>query len=160
MKRLLILSVAIVLLAPAGLAFGERWDPMQRNQTAAGWASLSPEQKEKLQALQRRFLQELAPLRGSLYARHLELKALWSDPQASPASLEAKEREAFDILRQIQEKALQYRLEARSLLREDQIGQLQGGFRLFRGPGMRGGRGSWRERRGGPGWSHRGELDE
>jgi hypothetical protein len=94
----------------------------------------------------------LAPLQGSLYARHLELKALWSDPEATPASLEAKEREAFEIFRQIQEKGLKYRLEARSLLSPDQIAQFQGGLWLFRGPRMGPGQGFWMDRRGGPPW--------
>jgi len=102
----------------------------------------------------------LAPLQGSLYARHLELKALWPDPKASLASLEAKEREAFDLLRQIQEKALKYRLEARSLLHADQLAQFQGGFWLFRSPGVGGDRRHWRERRRGRGWDYEGSWHD
>jgi len=160
MKRLLILGLAIALILFAGLAFGERCPPLRGGRGAAALASLSAEQKEKLHALHRKFTEEVAPLQGSLIARHLELKALWSDPKASPASLEAKEREAFDILRQIQEKALKYRLEARSLLNADQLAQFQGGFWLFQGPGMRGAARSRMERGRGRGWGCWGDFDE
>jgi len=160
MKRILILALAVALITPTGASFAERFSPMQGGRCSASWSSLSMAQKEKLQTLQRRFLEEVAPIQGSFYARHLELKALWSDPKATPAALEAKEREAFDLLRQIQEKALRYRLEARSLLGPDQISQFHGGFWLFRGPGMGGGRGSWMGWRGGAGWGCWGSPDE
>ena len=163
MKRILFLGLAMAFMIPSSLALGQGAVRMQQDQSSALWASLSSAQKERLQALHRRFLTEVAPLQGSLIARHLELKALWSDPKATPAALEAKEQEALDLLRQIQEKAVRHRLEARSFLSPDQIVQFHGGFWLFRGRGRGGlgeGRGGWAGRRGGSDWGHWGNPNE
>ena len=163
MKRILFLSIAMAFVIPASLALGQGMSRTREDRSAALWASLSSTQKERLQALHRRFLTEVAPLQGSLVACHLELKALWSDPKATPSSLEAKEQEALDLQRQIQEKAIKHRLEARSFLNPDQIAQFHGGFWLFRGPdsgGWGGGRGGRTGRGGGPSWGYGGNPNE
>ncbi|MFH0871378.1 MAG: hypothetical protein V1878_02655 [bacterium] len=155
MRHTLIFSLLIATFLLPSLAFGQDAPKMPeglgfQKPEASWWGSLSATQREGIQDLNRRFLDEAAPLLGSLFARRIELRALWSDPKASPALIEAKEREAVDLGRQIQERALKYRLQARSLLTPEQVTQFQGGFWLFRGPGM-GGPGLERERRRGPG---------
>jgi len=84
-----------------------------------------------MRELHRKFLDEAAPLLGSFLAKRIELRALWSDPKADAAAIEVKEKEAADMGLQIREKALKYRLQARSLLTPDQISSFQGGSGSF-----------------------------
>jgi Spy/CpxP family protein refolding chaperone len=159
MKRTLIATLMICSIVPATLAFAH-WMPGghdSRGPQGALWASLSPEQKEQMRELRRKFLDEAASVLGSFLAKRIELRALWSDPKADPSAIETKERQAADLLRQIREKALKYRLQARSLLTPDQISRFQGGQWLFRAPGMGGGCGPGMEERGGPGWGGPGQ---
>ena len=154
MKRILIATLMIFLIVPATLAFahGMRGGHDFRGPQGALWASLSLEQKEQMRELHRKFLDEAAPLLGSFLAKRIELRALWSDPKADAAAIEVKEKEAAQMGLQIREKALKYRLQARSLLTPDQISSFQGGQWLFHAPGMGEGYGPETEGRGGPGW--------
>jgi Spy/CpxP family protein refolding chaperone len=159
MKRILLATLMIFLIVPATFAFahGMPGDRDFKDSRGALWANLSPEQKEQLRDLNRTFLDEAAPLLGSLVAKRIELHALWSDPKADPTAIEAKEREAAELGLQIHEKALKFRLEGRSLLTPDQISRFQGGQWLFRAPGMGGDCGPGMDRKGGPrwgGWGH------
>jgi len=149
-----VLLPSLILTSPA--AFAQMAPPAGRGPNPGQGMSLTPQQRAKLETIQRRFNQEIAPLQGTLYARQLELRALWADPRTSPAVLEAKEKEALEIVRQIQEKSLRYRLEARSLLEPGQIPALQGGYWLFRGLGLGMGYGPGYGTGGGPGRRGRG----
>jgi Spy/CpxP family protein refolding chaperone len=86
------------------------------------YASLSPEQREKLQAQERKCYEDTAELRRELYRKRLELQGLWVDPKANPEKIRAKQREVSELQRRIQEKALEHRLAIRELLPEEGIG--------------------------------------
>ena len=87
------------------------------------YQSLSPEQREKLQAQEERFYQDTAELRRELYRKRLELQGLWVDPKANPEKIKAKQREVSELQRRIQEKALEHQLAIRELLPDEEIGQ-------------------------------------
>jgi Spy/CpxP family protein refolding chaperone len=151
MKRVLVASLLVLLIFPAALATGHDF---VRGPGSRGtfWASLSYRQREQIRELHRRFLAETAPLSGSFLAKRVELRALWSDPRADAAAIEANEREVADLWLQIQEKAVKYRLQARSLMTPEQISLFQGGRWLFHAPGVSEGGGPEMEGRGVPGY--------
>jgi Spy/CpxP family protein refolding chaperone len=86
------------------------------------YESLTPEQREKLQAQEQKFNQDTAELRRELYQKRLELQGLWADPKADPEKIKAKQREVSELQRRIQEKALDHQLAVRELLPEEGIG--------------------------------------
>lgn len=86
------------------------------------YASLTPEQREKLQAQEQKFYQDTGELRRELYQKRLELQGLWIDPKADPEKIKAKHREVSELQRRIQDKALEQQLAIRDLLPEEGIG--------------------------------------
>ena len=110
---------------------------------------LTPEQRTKLQELRRKFNDETAQLRETLHANRLELRSLWTNPNADSKTIMEKEKGMRDPQDQMRDKMVQMRLEARGILTPEQltqIGQGRGegpgfgrGHRM--GPGAKMGRG-------------------
>lgn len=97
------------------------------------WSSLTPDQKTKLQELRRRFNDETAQLKGAIYTKRLELRSLWTDPKADPKAILGKEKELTSLKDQLRDKAVHFKLEARSVLTPEQLAQFgsrwgMGGF--------------------------------
>ena len=94
-------------------------------QKPMGWRGplQHPEQMTKLRELQRKFNEETAQLRGGILTKKLEAQSLWTNPNADPKAITAKEKELKELQNQITEKAVQYRLEARKLLSSEQVSQ-------------------------------------
>ena len=103
---------------------------------------MTAEQRARLQELRQKFLDETNELREKIFAKRQELRALWRDSKTSEEALLQKERELRNLLEQMRDKAVEYRLEARKLLTPEQLSQ-------FGGWGMRFGFDRWhREGRG------------
>jgi Spy/CpxP family protein refolding chaperone len=103
--------------------------------------NLTPEQKTKLQALRENFRKETVFLRNDLKVKGLELKTLWTVPTPEKDKIVAKYKELNDLRTQLQMKAIDFRLEARSNLTPDQAALVgmwgpEMGHRGHRGPGM------------------------
>lgn len=99
-------------------------------------ASLTEEQRTQLQDMRKKFHDETAQLRESVFAKRQELRSLWSDPQAETSTIMNKEKELRDLQDQMQDKALQLKLEARKILTPEQLSEFGG-----RGMGPGSGRG-------------------
>ena len=85
---------------------------------------LDQKQKAGLRELHRKFKGETAQLVGELVTKRIELRALWSDPKADSAAILAKEKELRELQNQMRDKIVQYKLEARKLLKLEQIEKL------------------------------------
>ena len=107
------------------------------------WGSglnLTPEQNQKMQALQESFLKQTLPLRNEMQVKQLELRTLWAQTNLDQAKILAKQKEINALREQVQEKATQNRLEMRKILTPEQQAQLGTyGPGFGRGYGMRGG---------------------
>jgi Spy/CpxP family protein refolding chaperone len=95
---------------------------------------LDPQQKASLYELHRKFKGETAQLTGELVTKRQELQLLWTDPKADPEAILAKEGELRDLQNQMRDKVVHYRLEARKLLKPEQIEKLE--FMGGMGPGF------------------------
>lgn len=124
--------VAVALVVAVGLTGGWAfaharwggWGHMYPGHMYEGDAwNLSPEQRQKIEAENQRYYQESAKLRAELYQKRLELEALLVDPKADPETIKAKQREIFEVERQLREKALDYRLALRDLFPEGYMGR-------------------------------------
>jgi Spy/CpxP family protein refolding chaperone len=107
------------------------------------WSSLTPEQQTKLQELRQKFNDETAQLRGTMLTKRLELQSLWRNPKADSKAILEKEKEFRSLQNQMKDKAVQLKLEARTILTPEQLSQFGPGLGMGRGFGgghMMGGR--------------------
>ncbi len=136
-KKILALSLAGVMLLGLTYAYaqGPGFGPGHRHEGRPEvWSSLTPEQKTRLQELQRKFTEDTAQLRGSLLTKRLELQSLWRNPKADEKAIQEKEKELRDLQNQMMDRMVQHRLEARKLLTPEQIAS--SGPRCGMGPGF------------------------
>jgi Spy/CpxP family protein refolding chaperone len=117
-----------------GRGFGKRGDCAG----PCGDSSLSAEQKGELQQLRKKFFDETASLRETIRSTRFELRTLWTDAKANPEAIQAKEKELRELQNQMKDKMVQFRLEARNHLTDEQLSQFGacGGGRGGRGPGL------------------------
>jgi periplasmic protein CpxP/Spy len=139
-KTVIALGLAVVLLLgityvyAGGPGFGPGNGP--RN-CAGGWgaSNLTSEQQTKMQEVRQKHYNEVAPLRDKMFSLRQELRTLWSDPKADSKAIEGKTKEMNALRDQMQDKMVQFRLDARNLLTPDQIQALGTGCGQGCGPG-------------------------
>ena len=115
-----------------GGAHGHAWE-------GRGALNLTPDQKTKLQDLRRKFREDNAQLIGSIVAKRIELRSLWTDPKADPNNILQKEKDLRGLQDQMKDKMVQMKLEARKFLTPEQISNWTPGWGMGRGR-MMGGR--------------------
>jgi zinc resistance-associated protein len=145
MKRMIVAVLVVALVGTAGLALAQGWGrgpgygpayPPNYGPRGAWGAglNLTPEQVQKMQALQDKFFKETLPLRNELQAKVLELRTLWAQASPDQTKIMAKQKEINALREQLQEKGTQFRLEARNILTPEQQAQL-GSYGPGFGPG-------------------------
>ena len=175
MRKLMIAIFAVALLATSGLAMAQGWGggpgwgrgygpcgpgygpcgPGYGPGASGPGLNLTPEQTQKMQALQESFFKETVSLRNELMSKKFESRSLWAQTNPDQEKILAKQREINALKAQFQEKATKHRLDARNILTPEQQAQFRGfgGYGSGFGPGcgMRGGFGPGRGMMGGPG---------
>jgi Spy/CpxP family protein refolding chaperone len=96
---------------------------------------LTPEQQTKFQELRQKFNDETAQLRGTMLTKRLELQSLWRNPKADSKAILEKEKEFRTLQNQMKDKAVQLKLEARTILTPEQMSQFGPGRGMGRGFG-------------------------
>ena len=143
-KTLIALGLAAVVLVGAsyvlaGPGFGPGNGP--RNCPGFGGANLTMEQQTQLTDLHQKHYTEMAPLREKMFALRQDIRSLWADPKSDPTVIQGKEKELTVLRDQMREKAVEFKLEARSSLTPDEISNIGAGCRKGGWGGGRGGRG-------------------
>ncbi len=126
MKRIILaLGLAGVLLLFGGRVYAQHPDHkgMHSHESMASEEghSVTPEQAAKFRDMRRTFIGENAQLIGSIVAKKLELRSLWTDPKADPKAILDKENELRALQDQMRDKVVQAMLEARKDLTPEQI---------------------------------------
>lgn len=148
MKKTNIITVAMVIVLSASLAFagpaGRGMGPGPgMSPYAASNLELTPEQSQKLTALQEAYLKDITPLRNRLFSKKAEMRLLWSSQTPDREKITAKQKEVSELERQIQEKAIKYQIESRNILTPEQRAKAANfGYGRGFGPGWRMG-GRW-----------------
>lgn len=102
--------------------------------------NLTQEQQDKLKELRDTFRKETVFLRNNIKVKRMELQTLWTVPQPEKDKILAKQKELMDLVVQLQMKAVDFRLTARSYLSPEQAAQA-GILASMKGPrSHRGGR--------------------
>ena len=125
-KKFVILGLVAVMLLGVTYAYsqGPGFGPGHRHgegRCHEVWSSLTPEQKTMFQELRRKFNEETAQLRDSMFTKRLELQSLWVNPEAAEKAIMDKEKELRDLHNQWKDKMIQKRLDVRKLLTPEQI---------------------------------------
>jgi Spy/CpxP family protein refolding chaperone len=88
-----------------------------------GESSLTPEQKSQLDESRKKFFDETATLRDTMRSKRLELRSLWTDPTADPKVIQEKESELRELSNQMRDKMVEFKLESRNFLTDEQIAE-------------------------------------
>jgi Spy/CpxP family protein refolding chaperone len=142
MKRMVVvlgLAVAVTLMAATVFAWGP--GPGMRRGSGPGCdvaaaPNLSAEQAAKIQKIQSDRYAEAATVRSEMYAKKIELQALFREPVLDQAKIASKQGEIVALQAQMQEKGLAARTAVAEILTPEQRAQLPA-----YGPGSGGGRG-------------------
>lgn len=105
---LMSLVLALALMASAALAgpWGGRFygvGPMVPN--------LTPEQSQKILALQQAHFEKITPIQQELYSKKLELRRLWLEQNPDQARINALQKEIFDLVDKLQQESTKLRTE-------------------------------------------------
>jgi zinc resistance-associated protein len=139
-KKVVLLGLVAVMVLGVAYAFaqGPGQGPGPGHRPGWGhekWSSLTPEQQTKLQELRQKFNDETAQLRGTMLTKRLELQSLWRNPKADSKAILEKEKEFRSLQNQMKDKAVQLKLEARTILTPEQLSQFGPGLGMGRGFG-------------------------
>jgi len=158
MKKISVIAAFLIVVASATLVMagprgkGNRGGEGLREAPAAlASLNLTAEQSEKIRALRESLLKEVTPIRAQVLSKRTEMRLLWIQTKLDPDKIKATQREARDLMGQMQEKRTDFRLAFRNILTPEQTSNL-----LAQGIGSRmghrwGDRGKDRGLGGGPG---------
>jgi len=83
--------------------------------------NLSQEQAKELELLQQVYFRETQLLRAQLFSKRLELREILTNPNVKIESIRSKSSEINEIQSRFEEKALEYLIKVRSLLKPEQL---------------------------------------
>ena len=83
-----------------------------------GNEALTPDQRTQLDQLDKKFYEDTANLRKDLWDKSYELNTILNTENPDPAKVNALNKEINDLRAKLQEKSLNYRLEARKIVPE------------------------------------------
>lgn len=102
-------------------------------------AAVDPEERAKLEELDRKFYDETADLRGKIWSKRGEFRALMNSSDPDVAKAKALQKELNELRNQMAEKQLEHELEVRKVAPESGYTSGYGrGSGPGKGPGMRG----------------------
>jgi len=73
--------------------------------------NLTPEQSQKILALQQAHLEKITPIQQELYSKKLELRRLWLEQNPDQAKINALQKEIFDLVDKLQQESTKLRAE-------------------------------------------------
>jgi len=151
MKRLgtvLGITLLVAALAVPVFAWGPGWgrghhmmgywdrDPGYSGQYDRGYGDLNEEQTNKLDQLDRKFYSETADLGDKIWSKSAELDTLLNSADPDLEKARALQKEINDLRAKLDEKRLNYELEARKVNPDTQFGRGYGRHMWGQGPGM------------------------
>ena len=149
MRKKTIIGVGLVLAVALMTTVAFAWGPGRGMGWGPGYGypaipNLTAEQSSKIQALQKAYLDETAPLQQDLLKKKTELRSLWLSPKPDQAKITALQKEILNLESKIAEKGTNLRLEIRKILTPEQQAQLSiYGPGMGRGMGKMGRMGRW-----------------
>jgi len=98
-------------------------------QDRGGYPAVAPEQQQKLNSLDQKFVNDTSATRNNIWNKQNEMTALLNGENPDPAKLRTLQKEISGLKAQMAEKRLAYRLETRKVAPEGTYGGGYGGGR-------------------------------
>jgi len=130
MKKLMtivgIASLGALLVVPA-MVWAQGWGPGHMRgfwgrgsgyRPNGNYAQVTPEQNEKLADLNRKFFDDTQELRSQLWSKRTELSAALSQANPDTAKVDELQKQISDLRSQLDQKRINYQLEARKIAPE------------------------------------------
>lgn len=109
-KKIVMMSLVLAVVLVASMALADPWGgrfygmgPMVPN--------LTPDQSQKVLALQQAHLEKITPIQQDLFAKKMELRSLWLSQNPDQARINALQKEIFDLVDQLQQESTKLRAE-------------------------------------------------
>ncbi len=127
----------LALALSLGLAASVWAQPMGKGMgQGPGMMNLTPEQAGKIFDLKEKMHADTAGLRKQMMVKHAELAALWKTEKPDQTAIQAKQKELNALRDQMQEKMTAFRLEAKKIAPDCDMGMGMGmGMGCCMGPG-------------------------
>ena len=87
-----------------------------------GYGNLTPEQRNKLDALERKFYDETADLRNQIWTKSRELDSILNSSHPDLEKAKVVQEEISRLRVKLDEEALSYEIENRKILSDDRLG--------------------------------------
>ena len=121
------LLLALALALSLGLGASVWAQPMGKGMGhGPGMMNLTPEQAGKIFDLKEKMHTDTAGLRKQMMVKHAELAALWKAEKPDQAAIQAKQKELNALRDQMQEKMTAFRLEAKKIAPQCDMGMGMG----------------------------------
>ena len=149
MRKKTVIGVGLVLAVALMTTVAFAWGPGLGMGWGPGYGypaipNLTAEQSSKIQALQKAYLDETAPLQQDLLKKKTELRSLWLSPNPDQAKITTLQKDILNLQSKITEKGTNLRLEIRKILTPEQQAQLSVyGLGMGRGMGKMARMGRW-----------------
>jgi Spy/CpxP family protein refolding chaperone len=107
-KTIVMMSLVLAVALMASMALAGPWGgrfygagPMVPN--------LTPEQSQKVLALQQAHLEKITPIQQELFSKKTELRTLWLSQNPDQAKINALQKEIFDLVDKLQQESTKLR---------------------------------------------------
>ena len=109
-KKIVLMSLVLALALMASVSFAGPWGgrfygmgPVVPN--------LTPEQSQKVLALQQAHFEKITPIQQELWSKKMELRGLWLTQNPDQAKVSVLQKEVFDLIDQMQQESSKLRAE-------------------------------------------------
>ena len=127
MKKVILVSIVAAFALVGSMGAVQAWGPGREpgfgcpSGRRADLLQPSPEQLSQWQEMRGKSLREMTPLWSQLVAKHLELKAVMTQPDADLEAIKSKQKKVMVLPSQIREKTMAHPLEFRQTPSTEQI---------------------------------------
>ncbi|BBD08934.1 zinc resistance-associated protein [Desulfovibrio ferrophilus] len=115
---IVIATVAVLSLSAMAFAYGPGMGPGNGRGGCGGYGpaqTLTPEQQEKLDILQKEYFSKTQSLRQEVYAKHMELEALLAAKDADAAKVDEVTKRLVDLKGRMFEQRVEFRKQLKEL---------------------------------------------
>ena len=121
MKRISQLFLVGLMVIFAGTAMAGPWGRGMGQGTGMGpypydAANLTADQAAQMQTLRESFLKEISPLQREMFAKKSEMRTLWTASNPDEVKISTLQKDLLELQGKMQEKRLQFNLEARKIV--------------------------------------------
>ncbi len=110
---LMVIFAGAAMAGPGGRGMGQGYGMGPYSYDAA---NLTADQAAQMQTLRESFLKEVSPLQSEMFAKKSEMRTLWAGSNPDEVKISTLQKDLLELQGKMQEKRLQFNLEARKIV--------------------------------------------